>query len=192
MTMKRRRFIAVVASALIIGQYDSQAQRGETMFRIGFLFLNPPESGRDNVAAFRQGLQERGWIEGRNIRFESRYADGRVDRLPSLATELTQTNVDVIVTTSSATTRAAVSVTKSIPIVMAASADALREGFVSSLARPGGNITGMTFLPGAEFVGKQLELLKDAVPAGYRVAVLTNPTNASHTAFVVSVRSGPS
>lgn len=186
--MKRRCFIAVVACVLIIGPHDSEAQRGETTFRIGFLFLNPPESGRDNVAAFRQGLQERGWIEGRNIRFEFRYAEGRVDRLPSLATELAQANVDVIVTTSSVATRAAAGATKIIPVVMAASADALREGFVASLARPGGNITGMTFLAETEFVGKQLELLKDVAPTAHRVAVLTNPSNASHAAFVKDLK----
>ena len=188
MTMKRRCFIGVLGCALILGPHDIEAQRGETTFRIGLLFLNPAESGRDNVAAFRQGLQERGWIEGRNIRFESRYANGRVDQLPSLAAELTQINVDLIVTTSSVATRAAAGVTGTIPIVMAASADALREGFVASLARPGGNITGMTFLAGTEFVGKQLELLKDVAPAAYRVAVLTNPTNASHAAFVKDLK----
>jgi putative ABC transport system substrate-binding protein len=188
MTMKRRFFIGVVTCVLIIGLHDSEAQTGDTTYRIGLLFLNPAESGRDNVAAFQQGLQERGWIEGRNVRFESRYAAGRVDRLPSLAKELVQANVDVIVTSSSVTTRAAAGVTKTIPIVMAASADALREGLVTSLAHPGGNITGMTFLAGTEFVGKQLELLNDIAPTAHRVAVLTNPSNASHAAFAKDLR----
>jgi putative ABC transport system substrate-binding protein len=182
--MKRRRFIGVVAGALIVAPQTSVAQRGETIFRIGFLSLNTPDSARDAFAAFNQVLRERGWSQGQNIRFESRFADGRVDRLPELATELTQLSVDIIVTGSSVATRAAKNVTKTIPIVMAASADALGEGFVSSLARPGGNVTGVTFLAGTEIAGKQLQLLKEVAPSAYRVAVLTNPSNASHAAFV--------
>jgi len=182
--MKRRRFIGVVAGALIVGPQTGVAQRGDTSFRIGFLSLNTPDSARDAFAAFNQVLRERGWNEGQNIRFESRFADGRVDRLPALATELTQLSVDIIVTGSSVATSAARNVTRTIPIVMAASADALGEGFVSSLARPGGNVTGVTFLAGTEIAGKQLQLLKEVAPSAYRIAVLTNPSNASHAAFV--------
>lgn len=178
----------MVACALVIGPYDGEAQPGDRTFRIGLLLLNSPEAARDNIAAFRQGLQERGWVEGRNIVFESRYAEGQSDRLPSLAAELTKANVDVIVTTSSVATRAAAGVTKRIPIVMAASADALREGFVASLGHPGGNITGMTFLAGTEFVGKQLDLLKEVAPTAARVAVLSNPTNPSHAALVKDLK----
>src|SRR5262245_35057890 len=123
--MRRRRFIGVVAGALIVGPHTGGAQRGETSFRIGFLSLNTPDSARDALAAFNQVLRERGWSEGQNIRLESRFADGRVDRLPALATELTQLGVDIIVTGSSVATRAVRNVTKTIPIVMAASADAL-------------------------------------------------------------------
>ncbi|TMH06436.1 MAG: ABC transporter substrate-binding protein, partial [Betaproteobacteria bacterium] len=114
---------------------------------------------------------------------EIRFAEGKVDQFPALIAELIRLNVDVIVTTSSATTWAAKDATKSIPIVMAASANALGEGLVTSLAHPDGNITGMTFLAGPEIAGKQLQLLKEVAPTASRVAVLTNPTNKSHAAF---------
>src|SRR5205823_7110120 len=135
------------------------------------------------LAAFRQELRERGWVEGRDILIEVRYADGKVDRLPTLVAELIRLKVDIIVTTSSGTTWAAKDATRSIPIVMAASANALGEGLVTSLANPGGNITGMTFLAEPEIAGKQLQLLKELAPTASRVAVLTNPTNKSHAAF---------
>ena len=119
-----------------------------------------------------------------NILIEVRSADGKVDRLPALVAELVRLNVDIIVTTSSGTTWAAREATKSIPIAMTASADALGEGLVTSLAHPGGNITGMTFLAGPEIAGKQLQLLRDVAPAASRTAVLANSTNRSHAAFV--------
>ena len=136
------------------------------------------------LTSFREGLHERGWVEGQNIVIETRFADGRVDRLPALVAELIRLNVDIIVTTSSATAWAAKDATQSIPVVMTASADALGEGLVASLAHPGGNITGMTFLAGPEIAGKQLQLLKEAVPTASRVAVLTNPTNRSRATRV--------
>ena len=134
-------------------------------------------------------MRERGWVEGQNIVIEVRYADGQVDRLPALVAELIRLKVDIIVTTSSGTTWAAKNATQSIPIVMAASANALGEGLVTSLAHPGGNITGMTFLAGPEIAGKQLQLLKEMAPAASRVAVLTNPTNRAHAAFVKGTES---
>jgi ABC-type uncharacterized transport system, periplasmic component len=126
--MDRRRFIGAVAAALIARSYPGEAQQGEKVFRIGFLSLNSADSARDALAAFRQVLQERGWVGGQNIGVEFRFAEGDVDRLPALATELTRLGVDVIVTGSSVATRAAKDATKTIPIVMAASADALGEG----------------------------------------------------------------
>ena len=144
---------------------------------------NSAESNQHLLAAFRQALRERGWVEGQNIVIETRFAEGKVDQLPALVAELIRLKVDIIVTTSSATTWAAKDATKSIPIVMAASANALGEGLVTSLAHPDGNITGMTFLAGPEIAGKQLQLLKEVAPGASRVAVLTNPTNRSHAAF---------
>jgi len=145
---------------------------------------NSAEISPHLLVAFRKALDERGWVEGQNIVIEGRYADGKVDRLPALVAELIRLKVDVIVTGSSRATWAARDATKSIPIVMAASVDALGEGLVTSLAHPGGNITGMTFLAGPEIAGKQLQLLKEVALATSRVAVLTNPTNRSHAGFL--------
>jgi len=134
-------------------------------------------------------MAQLGWIDGQNIVIETRFADGEVDRLPVLAGELLALNVDLIVAGSSASTRASKSATTTVPIVMSASADAVGEGFVASLAHPGGNITGMTFLAGPEIAGKQLELLREIAPAASRVAFLTNPRNASHVAYAAELKS---
>jgi len=172
-----------VAGAFLTLPFAIDAQQHASLPRIGYVVLNDADSGRHLLAAFRQGLRERGWVDGQNIVIEERYADGVLDRLRALVAELIRLKVDVIVTTSSATTWAAKDATRSIPIVMTVSADALGEGLVTSLARPGGNITGMTYLVGPEIAGKQLQLLKDLVPNAMRVAVLTNPTNKSHAAL---------
>jgi putative ABC transport system substrate-binding protein len=169
--------------AVLILPLPSVAQPAGKVPRIGYFVHNSAELGQRNLAAFRQELRERGWVEGQNVVVEVRFGEGMVDRFPALIAELIGRNVDVIVTGSSATTWAAKGATKSIPIVMAASADALGEGLVTNLAHPGGNITGMTFLAGPEIAGKQLQLLKEMVPTASRVAVLMNPTNRSHAAF---------
>jgi putative ABC transport system substrate-binding protein len=178
----RREFLIAVGAILTL-PLAAKAQQLGNVPRIGYIVLNSAESGRHLLAAFRQGLRERGWVDGQNIVIEDRYADGVVDRLRALVADLIRLKVEIIVTTSSATTWAAKEATKSIPIVMTVSADALGEGLVTSLARPGENITGMTFLVGPEIAGKQLQLLKELAPAAARVAVLTNPTNRSHAAF---------
>ena len=180
--MERRTFVGVVAGAFLTLPFVVEAQPGNVP-RIGYIVLNSADSGRHLLAAFRQGLRERGWVDGQNIVIEDRYADGVVDRLRALVAELIRLKVDVIVTTSSATTWAAKDATKSIPIVMTVSADALGEGLVTSLAHPSENITGMTFLVGPEIAGKQLQLLKELAPAAVRVAVLTKPANRSHAAL---------
>jgi putative ABC transport system substrate-binding protein len=128
------------------------------------------------LEAFRQGLRELGYVEGQNLVMESRYAEGSAERLPDLAAELVQLKVDVIVAGGGAGIRAAQRATQTIPIVMAVTGDAVREGFVASLAHPGGNITGLSWL-GDELPGKRLELLKETVPQSARVAVLANPAN---------------
>ena len=178
-----RRDFLIAVGALLTLPLAAKAQQPGNVPRIGYIVLNSAESGRHLLAAFREGLRERGWVDGQNIVIEDRYADGVVDRLRVLVADLIRLNVEIIVTTSSATTWAAKEATKSIPIVMTVSADALGEGLVTSLARPGENITGMTFLVGPEIAGKQLQLLKELAPAAARVAVLTNPTNRSHAAF---------
>jgi hypothetical protein len=148
--------------------------------RIGYLNANFPSANPARIEAFRQGLRELGYVEGKNIVTERRFADGKFDRLPSLASELVRFNVAVILTTGGISTRAAKEATSTIPIVMAQDNDPVGNGFVASLARPGGNITGLaTFAP--ELSAKRLELLKEIVPKLFRVAVFgtsANPGNA--------------
>ena len=186
--MDRRTFVGAVAGALVIPPLAVKAQQPGKVPRIGYLVQNTAEISQRTFAAFRDGLRQHGWVEGHTIAVETRYADGNVDQLPALVSELIRSKVDIIVTTSSGTTWAAKNATQSIPIVMGASANAVGEGLVSSLAHPGGNITGMTFLAGPEIAGKQLQLLKEMAPAASRIAVLTNPTNRSHAGFAREVK----
>ena len=179
----RRTFVGAVAGAVLTLPIPSGAQQSGKVPRIGYFVHSNAELGQRYLAAFRQELRERGWVEGQNVVVEVRFGNGMVDRFPAIIAEIVGLKVDVIVTGSSATTWAAKGATRSIPIVMAASADALGEGLVTDLAHPGGNITGMTFLAGPEIAGKQLQLLKEMVPTASHVAVLMNPTNRSHAAF---------
>jgi putative ABC transport system substrate-binding protein len=158
----------------------AQAQQPMKIPRIGYHAAASPSVIAPRIEAFRQGLRELGYVEGKNIVIEYRYAEGKLDRLPALAAELVRLNVDVIVTAGPANTRAAKDATSTIPIVMAFDPDPVRNGFVASLARPGGNITGLSTLA-PELIGKQLELLKEIVPRLSRVAVFgssAEPGNA--------------
>jgi len=146
--------------------------------RVGILFGASPSANAGRIEAFRQGLQALGYIEGKNIVIEERYAEGKLDRLPALAAELLRLNVDLIVTVGPAVTRRVKEATNTIPIVMAFDSDPVGSGFVASLARPGGNITGLSSLS-PELSGKRLELLKETVPKLSRVAVLGNPGNTA-------------
>ncbi|HEV2056976.1 MAG TPA: ABC transporter substrate-binding protein [Methylomirabilota bacterium] len=130
--------------------------------------------------AFRQGLRELGWVEGQNIVIDYRFAEGRFDRLPDLAAELVRLKVDIIVAVSTPGVVAAKNATETIPIVMISVGDPVGLGLIASLARPGGNVTGLSYSAGLEIVGKQLELLKETVPKIRRVAILSNPANPSH------------
>ncbi len=186
--MDRRTFVGAVAGTLLTSPLAGEAQQTGKVPLIGYLGQNSAVSGKHQLAAFREGLRERGWVEGQNIVIESRFADGKVDQVPALVAELIRLKVDVIVTGSSGTSWAAKNATQSIPIVMAASANALGEGLVASLAHPGGNITGMTFISGPEIAGKQLQLLKEVAPSASRVAVLANPTNRAHAGFASEVK----
>ena len=159
----------------------AEAQQPNKVPGIVYLTAGSPSSSPECYEAFRQGLRELGYVEGKTIVVESRYAEGKLDRLPALVAELVRLKVDVIVTGGASVTRAAKEATKTIPIVMAQDPDPVGNGFVSSLARPGGNITGLSTL-GPEISGKRLELLKEIVPKLSRVAVLgtsTNPGNAT-------------
>jgi len=151
------------------------AQQPTKIPRIGFLVAGVPSAVAARFEAFRQALRELGYIDGKNIVIESRYAEGKLDRLPALATELVRLKVDIILSAGTAVTRPASEATKLIPIVMAQDSDPIGNGFVASLSRPGGNITGLsTYYP--EISGKQLELLKEIVPKLSRVAVLGTST----------------
>jgi putative ABC transport system substrate-binding protein len=160
----------------------AEAQQPTKILRIGYLGGASPSSIVARTEAFRQGLREFGYVDGKNIVIESRYAEGKLDRLPAFAAELVRLKVNIIVTGGSTSTRAAKEVTTTIPIVMAQDTDPGRSGFVVSLARPGGNITGLAALA-PEMSGKRLELLKEIVPSLSRVAVLgtsTRPGNAQN------------
>jgi putative tryptophan/tyrosine transport system substrate-binding protein len=157
-----------------------EAQESKKIPRIGYLAAGTTSSQADQLEEFRQGLRELRYIEGRNIIIEPRYAEGKLDRLPALAAELVGLKVDVIVTAGPTATRPAKEATATIPIVMTFDSDPVGSGFVASLARPGGNITGLSSFS-AELNGKRLELLKETVPRLSRVAVFgtsTNPGNA--------------
>jgi putative tryptophan/tyrosine transport system substrate-binding protein len=151
------------------------AQQPKKVPRIGYLIATSPSVIAPRIEAFRQGLRELGYIEEKNIVIDYRYAEGKLDRLPVLATELVSLKVDVIVTAGPADTRTAKEVTGTIPIVMTQDPDPVASGFVASLARPGGNITGLSMLA-PELSGKQVELLKETVPKVSRVAVLGTST----------------
>ena len=144
--------------------------------RIGYLGNERTTPVTPREEAFFQGLRDQGWIEGKNLVVERRYWQNRVDRLPALADELVRLKLDVIVTTSGTAALAAKKATKTIPIAMTASADAVTQGLVASLARPGGNVTGLTNIT-PDLIGKQLELLKEAFPKTSRVAVLSCPSS---------------
>ena len=167
-------------SMLLALPFSARAQQPTKIPRIGFLNATSPSTVAARLEAFRQGLRELGYVEGKNIVVEYRWAEGKIERLPDLATELVRLKVDVIVTASSTVTRAAKEATSTIPIVMSNDNDPVGNGFVASLARPGGNITGLaTLYP--EISGKRLELLKEIIPKLSRVAVFgtsTQPGNA--------------
>lgn len=176
---KARRRLVIAAGALLATTLRGFAQQpATTMPRIGFLGVATPAAWGPRLDAFRAGLRELGYVEGKNIAIEFRFAEGHYDRLPALAAELVRLKVDVIVTHSVPGALAAKEATATIPIpvVMTNVGDAIERGIVASLARPGGNITGDTFFA-VELAAKRLDMLKDAIPRVRRVAVLVNPDN---------------
>ena len=158
---------------------SAEAQQPGKVPRIGYLTVTTLSAISDRTEAFRQGLRELGYVEGKNIVIEWRYAEGKLDRLPALAAELVRLKVDVIVTGGSGATRPAKEATATIPIVMTQDSDPVASGFVASLARPGGNITGLSTLA-PEISGKRLELLKEIVPRLSRVAVFGTSTSQDY------------
>jgi putative ABC transport system substrate-binding protein len=177
--ISRRTFLATVTGGLLAAPVRAGAQTTK-VYRIGLLSPFSPADGTLWHQAFRQGLRDLGWVEGKNISIEVRYADGRTDRLPGLVAELVRLSVDVIVTSVTPDTRAAKNATRTIPIVMVSPGDPVQTGLVASLARPGGNITGLSQMA-PDLAGKRLELLKEIVPKLSRVAVIWNPDGGSST-----------
>jgi len=169
----RRRFVGALAATAVVP--FSRAQSAGKVYRIGYIQTATPEEQLHLTKAFEDALRELGYVEGRNAVFERRFALGKQERLPELAAELVRLNVDVIMTGGNPVIGAAKQATSTIPIVMGASRDPVGAGFIGSLARPGGNITGLTNDTGLEIVGKYLELLKEVVPNASRVALLLNP-----------------
>src|ERR671922_2588247 len=169
--------LSVIAFVLVISGVVAlaQAQQPAKVPRIGFLITSSPSAIAPRMDAFRQGLRELGYVEGKNIVIERRHGDGKSDHLPALAAELVSLKVDVIVTSGPTATRPAKEATSTIPIVMTFDDDPIGSGFVASLARPGGNITGLSTLA-PEISGKQLELLKEIAPKLSRVAVIGTST----------------
>jgi ABC-type uncharacterized transport system substrate-binding protein len=176
MKTRRQWLIGLGASAIAAPWPSLGQQRPVNVHRIGFLGATSIAGYKSRVDAVRAGLRDLGYVEGKNLVIEFRWADGVYDRLPNLAAELVRLKVDVIVTGGTPGTRAAKQATTTIPIVMAVSGDAVATGLIAGLARPGGNITGTTYFD-PELHAKRLELLKEAVPRATRVGVLINPDN---------------
>src|SRR5262249_53124986 len=174
--MRRREFITLLSGSVATWPFAAHAQQPANIARIGFLGPASASSWADRLEAFRVRLRDLGYVEGQNIVIDSRWADEKYNRLPELAAELVDHKVDVIVTYGTPGTLAAMRATKTIPIIMAYSGDALSAGLVTSLARPGGNVTGSTYFL-SELMAKRLELLKAAMPQITKAAVLVNPGN---------------
>jgi|SoiMethySBSTD1v2_1073268.scaffolds.fasta_scaffold23727_3 putative tryptophan/tyrosine transport system substrate-binding protein len=179
--VNRRTFLCRLALGTLAVPLATEAQQTGATRRIGYISSAPSAPLTDSWwQAFVAGLRERGWVEGENIVIERRYADPRKDAAFAVAQELVRARVDVIVVSSTLTALATKQATTTVPVVMTVPSDPVATGLVSSLARPGGNITGLSFV-GTELAGKQVELLREAVPGLTRLAVLANPTNASHS-----------
>jgi putative tryptophan/tyrosine transport system substrate-binding protein len=186
--MKRRAFISLLGTAAAVWPLAGRAQQPAKLPTVGALVLgstDPEQFWRD----FRQGLRELGYVEGQNIRFEFRSAQGQVDRLPELAAELVRLKVDVIVTWFTPPTQAAKQATHEIPIVMADTGDPIGTGLVASLPRPGGNVTGIASVS-AELAGKSVQLIRDMLPSARRVAALANAADPFAKPFLEQIKLG--
>ncbi len=177
------RAVLTVVLGLLVAPLAAEGQQTGKISRVGRLSPGSASTDAPNLAALRQGLRDLGWVEGRNITIEIRFAEGKVDRLPELAAELVRLKVDVIVSGSTPGALAAKNATATIPIVMVTTGDPVASGLIGSLARPNGNVTGLTAL-GRELSAKRLQLLKEAFPGVTRVAVLSNPDSPENPPLV--------
>jgi putative ABC transport system substrate-binding protein len=185
--MERRRFIGVIAGGLLAAPRAAEAQQAAKVPRIGFLGNSTAALEANLVGPFREGLRELGYVEGRNILIEYRWAEGKYERFPALIAELIALKVDVIVTAGTPASLAVRKATTSVPLVMVAVGDPIGVGLVASLARPGGNSTGLTSIA-PELEGKRLELLREVVPKLSHIAVLWNPDNPFHVGSLKETR----
>jgi putative ABC transport system substrate-binding protein len=183
------RTVLALIGFILASSHFAEAQQPKKVLRIGILFGGRPPAVSDRLEAFRQALNELGYVEGKNIVIEARYAEGKLDRLPALASELVRLNSDVIVTGGPQSTRSAKNATSTIPIVMGQDSDPVGSGFVASLARPGGNISGLSNF-NAELGGKRLELLKEIVPKLSRMTVIGTSTEPANALFLKEAHLG--
>jgi putative ABC transport system substrate-binding protein len=183
----RRKLVIALGAGALAAPFGSFAQQQGKVWRIGLLSSENPSGYMTRIEALRAGLRDFGYEEGKNLVIEFRWADGKLERLPGLAAELVRLNVDFLVTHASAPCRAAKQATTTIPIIMAATADPVALGLVTSLAQPGGNITGSTFFI-TELAAKRIELLKDAFPRVSQVAVFVQPENPSSNITLQSMK----
>ncbi len=184
-----RRWLLALSAALLavpLAAAAPPAAAQQKATRVGLLNITRPEdpAAPRALEAIRQGLREQGWVEGQNVTLEYRWARGKFDLLPGLAADLVRSRVDVILAGPGAAALAAKKATGTVPIVFATAIDPVGAGLVSSLARPGGNATGMSFFAGPEIAGKALQLIREGVPGAARMAVLSNPGNTQHPLFV--------
>ena len=185
--MRRIGLAVILALSLALAPLAAEAQPPGKVYRMGYLYSGSATSSPRAPEAFREGLRELGWMEGRNIVIDYRFAEGRFDRLPDLAAELVRLKVNVIVAWPTPPAIAAKNATGTIPIVMIGVGYPIELGLIASLARPGRNVTGLSFNVGEE-IGKGLELLKETLPKVRRVAILSNPANPGHAPAVSIVK----
>jgi len=190
--MNRRTLVGAAAGVLLTSLLSTSpsvdAQLTENTRRIGFLAGGSSAVAALVIGAFREGLRDFGWVEGQNVTIEFRFAEGRFDRLPDLAAELVRLGVDLIVAVPAPAALAAKQATGTIPIVMISVTDPVGIGLVPSLARPVSNVTGGSFSVGIDIIGKQLQLLKEAVPPTSSVAILVNPNNPGHALTIDKIK----
>jgi putative ABC transport system substrate-binding protein len=182
--MKRREFITILGG-VAAWSVTARAQQRAKIARIGFLRYASPHEKQFN--AFRNGLRALGYVEGQNIVIEQRYAAGALDRLGELAADLVRLDMDVIVVDGSRTAMAAKAATRAVPVVFSLASDPVAEGLAASMARPGGNLTGLTLSVGYQLAGKRVEMLKDIKPDISRLAVLAQPDNLTTRPYLLEV-----
>jgi putative ABC transport system substrate-binding protein len=184
----RRDFITIVGGSILAAPLIGEAQQSGKVPRVGFLSAPSRSSGSPLRDSFRQGLRELGWVEGKDVIIDYRWADNRAERLSELAAEQVRLKVDLIFAASTAVAVAAKSATSTIPIVAPTMSNPVELGLIASVARPGGNVTGLSYSVSLEIFSKQLELLKETVPKIRRVVILSNPANPSHVGAIRSLQ----